>query len=78
MVYWYKKVVFKSMFLIIFFIVLVFRKIIWGICKEWVLFVEIDCIICLEYFDDEMVCSSDVICIFVDGVCLFDMFKIDG
>lgn len=42
------------------------------------LFVEVDCIICLEYFDDEMVCSSDVICIFVDGVCLFDMFKIDG
>lgn len=61
-----------------FFIVSVFRKTIRGTCKEWVPFAEPDCITCLEYFDDEMACNSDVTCIFTEGVCLFDTSKTDG
>lgn len=73
-----KKVVLKSVFLTILFIVSVFRKTIRGTCKEWVPFAEPDCITCLEYFDDEMACNSDVTCIFTEGVCLFDTSKTDG
>lgn len=66
------------MYLTIFFIVSVFRKTTRGTCKEWVPFAEPDCITCLEYFDDEMACNSDVTCIFTEGVCLFDTSKTDG
>lgn len=63
---------------IFFVVVLVFRKTIQWTCEKWVPFAKPDCVTCLEYFDDEIACKSDVTCIFTDGVCLFDSSNIDG